>query len=155
MSCSRWVSGGAFCRFWPMSCDAMAGALSRISTPLTRATVGSFGDAAAVAVGSCFCEDASFEQPATIGRASSATESMAKVVQPGRRAPSMGAGAGERCGAVIKLVLGARRLKSRRGEATAGGGSGRRVAQSALLGNGRIGVDFDENVSRNRQLTRG
>jgi hypothetical protein len=72
---------------------------------LTRATVGSFGEAAAVAVGSCFCEEASFEQPATIGRANSAAESMVKVVQPGRRAPGMGAGAGERCGAVIKLVL--------------------------------------------------
>src|SRR5258708_1994319 len=24
MSCSRWVSGGAFCRFCPMSCSAMA-----------------------------------------------------------------------------------------------------------------------------------
>ncbi len=51
--------------------------------------------------------------------------------------------------------LNARSLVLERGKATAGGGSGRRVAQSAPVGNGTIAGDFDENVSRNRQLTRG
>src|SRR5260370_14609080 len=104
MSCSRWVSGGAFCRFWPISWSAMARSLSLISTPLTRATVGS--DADAVAVGSCFCEEASFEQPAANGRTSSAAEIMAKAVQRGRHALSLGSGADESFGAVIQMVLG-------------------------------------------------
>src|SRR6266853_1850116 len=104
MSCSRWVSGGAFCRFWPISCSAMARSLSLISTPLTRATVGSEADPLA----SGFWEEASFEQPAAIGRTDSASAIMAKVVQRGRLGARLGSAAERRCGAVIGWSLSAR-----------------------------------------------
>jgi hypothetical protein len=69
---------------------------------LTRATAGSFADAAGV--GSCFwAVDSleSFEHPATIGKTKNATEIMAMVAQRGRQAPSLGPGADESCNAVI------------------------------------------------------
>src|SRR3981081_2747530 len=109
MSCSRWVSGGAFCRFWPISCSAMARSLSLMSTPLTRATVGSFAEDAVGGVDSCFWDEASFEQPAAIGRANSANASMAKVVERGRHAPSFGSAADGFCGAVMMVLVRVRR----------------------------------------------
>src|SRR6516164_7621814 len=149
MSCSRWASGGTFCRFWPISWAAMARSLSLISTPFTRATAGSDAEAGALALS--FWDAASREQPTTIGRASSPRVITAKVVRRGRNAPNKGP-ANERNGPVIGMSLCARILSSsavRRPPAAEAGGELRNRPFLAMV---RLAADFDENVSKKRLI---